>query len=73
MDKVTINGIVYQAIDKPLNGHEQNCEECDIFKAQPPKSMQQIPLCMCEEYEKVNKSCCDKYKIGIIRIWMRCV
>ena len=61
----TINGVTYVSIDSPVNDYKQySCKECDIYKARPPKTMLQQPLCCDEVNIKVNKSCCNQQRRG---------
>ena len=68
-NKVTINGVTYIAVDTPKEGKEDNCLECDIFKARPPRFMFSNPICCDKEYSWINLSCCLKSNRNIHRIW----
>ena len=68
---IVIHGVKYEAVDSPSNDVDFTCENCDIYKARIPQTQAQFPLCLEEEYEKVNKSCCKLFKKGIKRIWKK--
>lgn len=65
-----INGVTYMSIDSPVNDYKKySCKECDIYKARPPQTMFQQPLCCDEGNTKVNQSCRNQQRRGRNRIW----
>lgn len=68
---VVIHGVKYKAVDTKRKRVDFTCKDCDIYKAKIPQSMMQLPLCCEEEYEIVNKSCCEQFDKGIKRIWKK--
>lgn len=68
---VVIHGIKYKAVDSKRKRVGFTCKECDIYKARIPYSMRILPLCLEEEYIKVNESCCEQFDKGIKRIWKK--
>lgn len=42
---VEINGIRYEEV-REENPEDWSCKDCDIFRARPPKSGSQYPLCV---------------------------
>ena len=70
MEECVINGITYVPVDIPAGDcRKYSCRDCDIFKARPPRTMINQPLCCDREYSKVNKSCCSQQRKGFNRIW----
>lgn len=68
---VVIHGIKYKAVDSKREQVGFTCKECDIYKARIPQSMRFLPLCLEDEYIKVNESCCEQFEKGVKRIWKK--
>lgn len=69
---VTINGVKYKAIDTEVEiFDDMSCSECDVLKARPPLNMGQLPLCMEDEYERLNSTCAQLAEKGIHRIYKK--
>lgn len=70
--RVTINGIEYQSVDTQIiEGMDVSCRECDIFKARPPRSMMEYPLCYESGSGKARQSCYFHACRGIKRIFKK--
>lgn len=67
---VVILGIKYKAVDSKQD-KQVTCKDCDIYKARIPQSMRMLPLCLEDEYIKVNESCCEQFGKRIKRIWKK--
>ena len=66
---VVIHGIKYKAVDSKRK--QVTCKDCDIYNAEIPHPMRILPLCLEDEYIKVNESCCEQFEKGIKRIWKK--
>lgn len=72
INEVTINGIKYIAVNKKLNGNlDYSCIDCDIYKAQIPQNLSQLPLCYYGANSKVHASCYKQALKEIKRTWKK--
>lgn len=67
MTMIEINGVKYREVHE-ANPEDWSCRNCDVFRAAPPKSMMQYPLC---EGTKIQQGCCSWAKKGIKRTFKK--
>ena len=66
-DVIELNGIKYEEVHDE-NPEDWSCKDCDIFRARPPKSISQYPLCMGS---KIQQDCSAWAKKGIKRTFKK--
>ena len=64
---IELNGIKYEEV-REENPEDWSCRDCDIFRARPPKSAGQYPLC---DGTKIQLECHSWAKRGIKRTFKK--
>lgn len=72
---ITIRGIEYKPIDTPIDMHSKgyviNCIDCDIYKARPPITIMDVPLCYEWGNMRAQRECATQFRKGVHRIWKK--